>query len=309
MIAPMETSMSDQNTTNTTNTTNSPRLREALERVRPEMAALDESKLSPINVDIQTATATVRGSLAEIQQMRPRIVAEVPSFDIAHLDNLETYALAVLHANALHLVSTSPPEALVGLAEEGTKIRSTLLSDATALVNRGIINGASIEKLKGTTGYRNLSSDLLSLSTLLRNYWNVISSKSCVTEAEIDQAEVVAVRINEAYGIHEQGPAALATYALQRQQAYTLFVNAYDQVRRVISFLRWDKGDAENIAPSLYSGRTATKKKPSSEAEGKPETVPTPAVTTAPLTNTTPTSRGTTETPGVGLPGANPFSN
>lgn len=294
---------------NTNNSAQLPRLREALERVRPEMAALDASKLKPINLDIQSATATVRGSLAEILLVRPQIVAQVPGFDISQLDKLETYALALLQANATHLVSTSPPEALASLAEEGAKLRTTLLSDATALANRRIINDASLDNLKGPVGYRNLSSDILSLATLLRGNWSVIASKSCVTEAELDRAEVVADQLNEAYGIHEQGPAALATYALERQQAYTLFVNAYDQVRRAISFLRWDNGDVESIAPSLYSGRTTTKKKAGPEVEVKQEASAAPAIVSPPVANPVVAKLAATATPAVGLPGADPFAS
>lgn len=293
----------------TTNSVKLPRLREALDRVRPEMAALGESKTKPINLDIQSATATVRGSLAEIMLMRPQIVAQVPGVDISQLDNLETYALALLQANATHLVSTSPPEALAGLAEEGTKLRATLLSDATALANRGIINNASLDNLKGPMGYRNLSSDILALATLLRSNWSAIASKSCVTEAELDRAEVVADQLNEAYGIHDQGPAAVATYALERQQAYTLFVNAYDQVRRAISFLRWDNGDFEDIAPSLYAGRTTTRKKASTEVEGKPDTSTATPIAKDSATNAVAGKPVTAATPAVGLPGADPFAS
>ena len=40
-----------------------------------------------------------------------------------------------------------------------------------------------------------------------------------------------------------------------RQRAFTLFVHAYDDARRVISFLRWNEGDVSTYLPSLYQGR------------------------------------------------------
>ncbi|HEX4334524.1 MAG TPA: hypothetical protein VH062_01350 [Polyangiaceae bacterium] len=47
-----------------------------------------------------------------------------------------------------------------------------------------------------------------------------------------------------------------------RTRAFTLFVNAYDQVRRAVSYLRWDDDDAGTVAPSLYVRRGNGKKKP-----------------------------------------------
>jgi len=38
-------------------------------------------------------------------------------------------------------------------------------------------------------------------------------------------------------------------------------VNAYDHVRRIISFLRWNEDDVDQIAPSLYAGRTTGRRK------------------------------------------------
>ncbi len=45
-----------------------------------------------------------------------------------------------------------------------------------------------------------------------------------------------------------------------RQRAYTVLSNAYDDVRRAISFLRWKEDDLEDIAPSLFGPRAARKK-------------------------------------------------
>ena len=46
-------------------------------------------------------------------------------------------------------------------------------------------------------------------------------------------------------------PAWLSGQSLD-PKAFTLFARAYDQCRRLVSYLRWDTGDAESIAPSIY---------------------------------------------------------
>jgi len=213
------------------NTTNEPSPSDALDQIRPEMAALEESKLHPIKLDSLQATGTVRGSLSRIMQCRAQLVQEVPKFDISKLDKLGLYALALVHAQTVYNIAYRPPEALAALGEEVTQLREQLLSDVTALVNRGLINGGPLDVLKGPSGYRNASSDLMTLALMIRTNWSTISSKSCVTESELERADKVSVELLDAVGIREQNPTRLATVALERQQAYTLFMDAYDQVR------------------------------------------------------------------------------
>jgi hypothetical protein len=299
---------------NTVNATVQPRVRSALESVRPELAAIGENKLEPIMLEIQHATSTARGALTEIMTLRPQIVAAVPGFDVNALDKLELYALALLQADASLRIATASSEPLVALGEEGARLRALMLSDANALALRGLLNGASLSHLKGPNGYRNISADILAMATLLRSNWGTISNKTGVSLEELDRAEVVAEQLNKLVGDREQAPATAAAVSLERQQVYTLFVRAYDQVRRAVTFLRWDKGDADEIAPSLYAGRTATRKKADKDEE-KPATTTQPAATAVVATNTTnniSTNTPVTATnnkPAVGLPGADPFTN
>lgn len=285
-----------------------PRLSEALERMRPKFAAIPTDKLLQIIVDPIAAAATAQGALPEIMTLRGRIVTDVPKFDVTNLDELEMYTLALIHAQSHHLMATNPPEALAALAEEATKLRELLLSDATALGKRGFINPTALHELKGPIGFRNVASDILALAVLLRSNWAKISSKTGVTEAELTRAELIGQRMIRAIGLREQSPTTVAATALERQQAYTLFVNAYDQVRRAVTFLRWESGDADDIAPSLYSGRASRKKheievaQPSTPTTA-PATLVTGTATTAPAT-VTPAARPTT-----GLPGADPFAS
>src|SRR5688500_269126 len=61
-----------------------------------------------------------------------------------------------------------------------------------------------------------------------------------------------------------------------RKRAYTLLVRSYNEVRRVISFLRWHDGDAEDIAPSLHTaGRAARRSDEEAAEEPEPAAAPT----------------------------------
>ena len=41
----------------------------------------------------------------------------------------------------------------------------------------------------------------------------------------------------------------------RRARAFTLFFNAYDQCRRAVGYLRWNEDDADQVAPTLFTGR------------------------------------------------------
>ncbi len=64
-------------------------------------------------------------------------------------------------------------------------------------------------------------------------------------------------------------PAVIDGAAEIRQQAFTLFIRTYDQLRRAVHYLRWEHGDAEEIAPSLYA---ASRRR--SSRSGKSKTTP-----------------------------------
>lgn len=51
-----------------------------------------------------------------------------------------------------------------------------------------------------------------------------------------------------------------------RQRTFTLLVRSYDQIRRALSYLRWNEGDVDRIAPSLWAGRGGSRPKQSRSA-------------------------------------------
>lgn len=297
--------MVETSTITNTSATNSSFL-DALERVRPEFAKLSQEELLPITLDPVTAAVTMRGALPKIIGMRPAIET-LSNFDIRTLDKLEDYLRAWLRANALFHGSALPPEGFSALLAKVAAFRDNFASDAHALVQRGILGPASVASLKGASGHKNIVSDVLMLTTLFRTNWQSLTGRTCVTLAELDEADVALDALITDLGLREQTPVTKEANALERQQAYTLFVNAYDQIRRAITFLRWDQGDADEIAPSLFGGK---KRKVAAEAEVPTEAAtPTPGTgpTTGPAASTT--VAGGTTAAAVGLPGSDPFSN
>jgi hypothetical protein len=138
-----------------------------------------------------------------------------------------------------------------------------------------------------------------------------ISGKTPLHLDELDRAETLAGRILTAVGEREQGPAIAAASAQTRQRAFTLFVKAYDQVRRAVQYLRWDEDDIDRIVPSLYAvARTASRRK-NAETDVKATTALPPKAMDGEGQPTAPGPSGKPGTPspvGVGMPDSEPFA-
>jgi hypothetical protein len=285
----------------------------ALDRVRPEMVQMTEEQLLPITADPVTAGVTMRGALPKIMELRPQLET-LTNFDIRFLNNLEDYLHAWLRTQALFLGTTLPPEGFSALVDKVTTYRDNLITDAQALVQRKVLAGDALDGLKGGVAHKNIVGDVLTLTTLFRSHWQTIAGRTCVTEAELDEADAALDTLMTHLGMRDQTPATKEATALDRQKAYTLFVNAYDQVRRAVSFLRWTQDDADEIAPSLFGGK---KRKPSTETDKLESTTTNPTTTTT-TGNTGATGDasatlaagdgGAAAKPGIGLPGSDPFT-
>lgn len=247
----------------------------AYEKTLPATEVIPSDELATINVDIAGAVTLALGTLKRVMQFRDRAAA-LPEFDVASFDELEQHALAMGHAHTLYLGVSAAPEALLELNEEGMKLRGVLYADASALAARKLISGDRIDAMKANVGYQNLAFDLMALAQVLRGSWDKISSKTAVTTDDLDRAELIGDQLMNALSDRAVSPQSVGEVAVQRQRNFTLLARTYDQVRRAVMFLRWEEGDLDTLAPSLYAGRgnSNAKKKDEPKAGGADGTAP-----------------------------------
>lgn len=227
---------------------------EALERVGPELARMDAAKLRQIKLNPVAAAVTARRVLPNLLALRPQLL-KLKEFNVRDLDELDVYLHAWLGAEALFAGTIPSAQEFFSQVQRITQMRKHLVTDAAALVERGRLPAKSLERLNGAAGYKHLASDVLILSALLRSAWDQIKEHTCVTRAEIDEADRIADEFITALGLRTQSSANREAAGLIRQQTYTLFVNAYDQVRRAVLYLRSKERDGTEIAPSLFAAR------------------------------------------------------
>ncbi|WP_437290179.1 hypothetical protein [Sorangium sp. So ce406] len=273
-----------------------PQAAAAFDKALPEIEALSPDRLIPLNLDVPRVVSQVLGVLPGLRALRGDIAAHLPTFDIARLDRLETYALAAWYAHLLWLSSGGAENALKPLLAEATPLRENLLGDAEALARRGLLDAATVADIRAGQGHIDIANDLVALSALFSASWSEIAGKTAATEEEVKRAGEIGPQLLAALGVREHGKGPGPTEAADRRaRAFALLVHAYDQIRRAVAFLRWDEEDADVIAPSLYKGRTGratsstdTTAAPADEAPAGPTASPgtpapvTPAGTAAP---------------------------
>jgi hypothetical protein len=280
----------------------------AYDRRLAEIKALPDAELIPLNIDVHSAIATVLGTLPAISALKPRF-ARLVDVDHAQIAGLDEYAGAAAEANMRFETADAPSDEIVAMNDAAIKARETLRIDATALANRGLIDSNRLSGFKGLVGYKNVGFELLGWASVLHDSWAQIQNKTPVTEQELIAAKDLAERLIRAAGVREQSQAMVAEVAHVRQQAVTLMIKAYDQARRAVAFLRWNEGDAETIAPSLYAGR-ARKPNGAGGSDAATPASPAPATTAsaaAPAAGSAPASPAPTRV-APGMPGASPFT-
>lgn len=231
-----------------------PPFEERYRNLMPEFEAIRVEDLLPIDLDVPLAIATVLRALPKILALLPAL-APLPDFELERIRRLDEYAMALTDAHAVFLKALQPVDSLQPLVQEGTLLREVLLADATALALRGLIDGNRLRHLRGPQGYKNLAFDLQILASIFRRSFVAIQGKCGATEQEVQSAVRIAAGILRGVGLREQGMTIISSAADLRLRAFTVFAHLYDQARRGIVFLRWNHGDAEATAPSLYAGR------------------------------------------------------
>jgi hypothetical protein len=240
----------------------------AYTEVEPELDRVTADDLKPITIDIPYAVSLVLGLLPGLNELRPEIVKKLPAHPIDLFDRLGTYALAAWYTHIMSQPPSPPDNPLKKLLEEGVTLRSTLLSDAEALAKRDLVSAQTVADIRSGAGNYDMANDLVALYALLSGSWENIENKTAVTIEEINRAGELGTEILAALGLQEKGTLARPVAVERRKRAFSLFVKAYDEAQRAVCYLRWNEGDADEIAPSIYKGRGG---RPSPKSESVPD--------------------------------------
>jgi hypothetical protein len=226
----------------------------AFQKVLPEILALPDDDTLTVGMDVVAGATMVLGLVHRLQTLRPQI-AELPGFDKRHFDGLQDYAHALIHAHALHRSAQVPKAHVAQLGNELAVIRDRLYGNAMSLAENGLLEATRLKDCKTNIGYRAIATDVITLTELFKEYWPNIEGKTPITPALMNDAANRAAELLTSVGLRAQASETAGEKAQMRAKAYTLFLNAYEDVRHAVEFVRRKEKDAIEFTPSLFAGR------------------------------------------------------
>lgn len=229
----------------------------ALDALREELLAIPARDLLPVNLDVAAAALVVLGATPEIRTHRAALVALVGEEMASVLDRLDLVARAALQAHST-LRSMEEGGDIPALSREVVRVREVLVAVVRLLIVRELVPASVLRELQGAHGFRNQCVDVLLLTSLLEERWSEVGPHTGLSLEDLHRAEASTNALATAVGIRNQ--ASRSPIAEMRQRAYTLLARTYNEARRLIAFLRWNHGDADQIAPSLQGRRTARRR-------------------------------------------------
>jgi len=201
------------------------------------------------------AATLVAGRIPVLKTLRPQIVEELPRFDVVRFDKLEQYLLALMHAQGLHRGAQVPKAHVAALGNELTVIRDRFYGNAASLAENGLLDGERLKGCKTAIGYRALIADIFILVPLFKEYWKNIEGKTPVTPSALHDATTRASQLLSAVGLRAHSSEVVGEKAQIRAKAFTLFARTYEDARHAVEYLRRKERDADEFAPSIYTGR------------------------------------------------------
>lgn len=295
-------------------------LLDAYLRWLPVAEAIPESEvLTQFNVNVPSLVTMVRGSQKLIQPLKARCIKALPEEDPAVFDVHESQVLALAYGQGLHLSATKPTQPIQELSANAVHHIDILSSGVQFAIKRRLLPGTILSELVGTQGYKNQATDVVTLVAIYRDHEKLLAGRTGVTKEDVDEAEACAYQLFGAIGEREQQPATAAATTRIRLRLLTLFMRTHDALRRIVTHLRWNEGDADKFLPSAHAGRKRGKSDLAPDEEDEvndgesAETAAAPASVSfgahAVPTNGGEAHRGTEKfDPRVGMPGSNPFT-
>ncbi|MDP3274182.1 MAG: hypothetical protein Q8Q09_03240 [Deltaproteobacteria bacterium] len=220
-------------------------------KLEPKLNALDPNKLHPGNLDVAQAASLVIGHYPGIAKYRDELQATIRDFDVGNLDDLARYAIAAKYLVTIEQNRRNQVDPVASKElEAGRALRARLATVARMFADLGVFDDATVRDIERISrGYEGTSSALLRLSELFRTKRELVEGNMPMRFEELDEARTTAIAIGAAGARPEnKTPEEIAD---KRRRAVTLFMNAYDEVRYALQYLRRHHQDAHEIVPKL----------------------------------------------------------
>jgi hypothetical protein len=229
----------------------------AYEDFLPDAQTIADEDIRPFRADASVAYHNIVAGLEAITPLHARIQIELPTVNVAALQQLPDLALGLMFAVAQ--VDRSSDGTTAVLLEKARVSRTLLLKSADALVAADIIPAHSVDRIREGNGPIDLAQDNVDLAALFTKHDTVIAGKTPVTAAQVVEAATIGTELLKR--LKRKGTKSKDSAIDEvniRDRMWTLLVTRFRELRRVGLWF-W-MADVDDHVPALQS-RTISRKK------------------------------------------------
>ncbi len=227
---------------------------DALNDLRAELRAMPEREIERRTTLDPSSSALVAGATAKkVEPFRAELIATFGPQAGEVLDQLPVVALATRQAD-IELTTSTPANDLTELFEQVRAMQQLLLTDADALALRGHLDPKRLEPARNVQGYLATVDSVERLVSLLREDWDRLAPHTPLKVAELDRAVVLAKSLSAAVAARDNG-VHRAPAIETRIRVLSKLMRLYDALRRMMTYLRWEQDDVDQLVPSLWASR------------------------------------------------------
>lgn len=252
-------------------------LQSVFERVRAEIEGTDVGIVSELNFSVDVGADAIIARHAQLLSFRQEILDELRRFDVRNLDSLKDYAVSAKYLYNLESVE-APPEPSGESPElaKGRAIRAKLTSSVQMLVQWGSLDAAQLRAIELLPrGYRGTSNALQRLVGLITKNEALFEKQAPAALTLVSEAMPLSVSLGATSG--DSGTVGNEVTEL-RQKATRRMLDAYNDVRAALGWVRRKQRDADEIAPSMSQVRASASKRNEPDDEPAKPVEPAPPV-------------------------------
>ncbi len=249
------------------------RMRIAFETYSPQFAAIDGNHYVIPRIDVLSVLASVVTAVPRLGPLHDVIADQAPRFVMKLIDELPDLTLAIAYAQGQYELATGDHDEMSTAVSAASRVREGFLVALEALADRGHVPRERLAEVRRGTGYVDMANDVETLTAILREVWPKVGLRTLIEWKELDAASAVVAQLRALIGARAKAAADVSAVSKMRLAAFTVLARRWDEVRRVVTYVRWHEGDVDVIAPSLWArpkgARVAGEKKIDQQGGGE----------------------------------------
>ncbi|MBL8678382.1 MAG: hypothetical protein JNK05_04420 [Myxococcales bacterium] len=224
-------------------------LEQARVESKPAAMALAATSVRPFNMDAPFVHSVVGNAWAAIEPYLSKM-EELPGFDRERVMGVRAASSALLLVDG-RIPRKSPASA--SQLSEATSARRMLVSAAKPLVERGLLDGAIIDRAAGGTSFLDVGNGLLMIASEFVAKWSKVDGLTVVTASELENAQKLGQVLLQSATPRSDRDDEVEALEDERARLATLVIEGWTEVRAALGWFRRKEGDVNEIAPSLYA--------------------------------------------------------